>query len=86
MSRGDLKTPYTDAVADTPSGASSGGGTSGGYDLDGGRKETENLSALPPLQTTVSPGEGDPGPNTQVPWPPLTGMHSIPTKGVGTGD
>lgn len=85
MARGDLQTPYRDAVMPTPSGSSSGNGTSGGFDFPDGRKESPNsISGLPALQTTVNPGEGAPGVDTQIPMPPVESPGTIPTSGVGT--
>ncbi len=84
MARGDLQTPYSGAVAPTPSGASDGGGTSGGFDFPDGRKETANMSGLPALQTTVNPGEGAPGVDSQIPMPPVQSPGTIPTSGVGS--
>lgn len=81
---GDLQTPWTDCPAPTQSGADSGGrDVSGGFDLTDGRKETENLSGLPPLQTTVNPtGEGNPGTGGQVPMAPVSSPGTIPTSGT----
>lgn len=78
-SRDGLQTPFDDAVAPTPSGAMSGGGTSGGWDLEGGQKESANMSGLPPLPTTVSI-EGAPGVGAQIPWAPVDSPGTIPTK------
>jgi hypothetical protein len=65
----DFQTPFTNPIAPTPSGAQSGsGGTSGGYDFPGGRKESSNMSGLPALPTTVSLPEA-PGADASVPMP-----------------
>lgn len=81
---GDLQTPFTAPTCPTPSGAGNGGGTSGGFDMgDGSQKETANLSGLPPLQTTVNPGEGAPGVGAQIPMPPVASPGTIPSSGAG---
>lgn len=74
---GDLQTPYTDPVCSTPSGSATGGvDQSGGLDLgDGTRKETANMSGLPPLPATYNPGPGTPG--AQVPVPPVASPGTI---------
>lgn len=79
MERDGLQTPYDNAVAPTPGGGASGsGGTRGGVDLgEGSAKETANMSSLPPLETTVGLGEGDPGASGQVPMPPVASPGTI---------
>lgn len=79
----DFRTTFQDPSCPTPSGsASGGGGTSGGYDLTDGRKETANMSGLPALPTTVGIGDGDPGIG-QIPEPPVASPGTIPSKGFG---
>lgn len=76
--RGDLQTPYDNAACPTPSGAMSGGGTSGGFDMPDGQKESANsVSGLPALQTTVALEGGDPGPSGQVPMPPVASPGTL---------
>lgn len=75
---GDLQTPLTNPIASTPSGAADGGGTSGGWDLPDGRKESANLGGIPALPTTVAV-DGAPGPDGQVAWPPVASPGTIPT-------
>lgn len=83
--RGDIQTPYDDAIMDTPSGAADGGGTSGGYDFPDGRKESPNsVSGLAALPTTVNPGEDAPGIGATIGMPPVEGLGTIPSKGIGT--
>lgn len=84
MARGDIQTPYDDAVVPTPDGSASGGNdVTGGFDLPDGRKETPNMSSLPPLITTVNPtGEGNPGTDGQVDMPPVSSPGTIPTGEV----
>ena len=76
----DLQTPFSDAVAPTPDGSVSGGAqVSGGYDLADGRKETANMSGLPPLPQTYDVGAGNPGTNAQITMPPVASPGTIPT-------
>lgn len=76
---GDLQTPFSDAVAPVATGAQSGSGTSGGFDLGAGTpKETANsVSGLPAQVTTVGLGDGDPGAGGQVPMPPVASPGTI---------
>ena len=78
---GDLQTPFSSPACPTPSGAAAGGGTSGGYDLPDGRKETPNMGAIPLLPTTVDVN-GAPG-ASQVEWPPVASPGTIPTGETG---
>ena len=87
--RGDLQTPYSDAIMPTPSGAADGGGTSGGFDFPDGRKESPNaVSGLAALPTTVNPtdnlGGASPGIGDVIGMPPVEGLGTIPSKGIGT--
>lgn len=79
MKRGDIQTPFDNAVAPVSSGAMSGAGTSGGFDLgEGTQKETPNtVSGLPVQVTTVGLGEGDPGPSGQIPMPPVASPGTL---------
>lgn len=71
--RGPLQTPFEEAVASSPSGAPSGGGVTGGFEMgEGSQKETPNsLSGLPTQVTTFDVGEGS-ARGTQVPMPPVS--------------
>lgn len=78
--RGPIQTPFDNAVAPTPAGAPSAG-TSGGFDLVDGQKETANSqSGLPLQQTTMSLPGGDPGPSGQVDMPPVASPGTIHTE------
>lgn len=81
--RSGLQTPYSDAVAPTPSGAADGQGTSGGFDFPDGRSETPNSSGLPLLPTTVNPGQGAPGVGASIGMPPVDSPGTIPTSKPG---
>lgn len=83
--RGDLQTPFADAVGPTPSGSGDGIATSGGFDFPGGKSESPNLSSLPLLPTTYTPDEGAPGVNDVIGMPPVDSPRTIPTKGM-TGE
>lgn len=79
--RSGIQTPFDKAVCPTPSGAPSGGGTSGGFDLPDGQKETANSeSGLPAQPTTVALQGGDPGPSGQVDMPPVASPGTIHTS------
>lgn len=80
--RGDLQTPYFDAIMPTPSGAADGGGTSGGFVFPDGKEETENMSGLPKLPTTVNPGDGAPGVDSVIGMPPVDSPGTIPSSGA----
>ncbi len=85
MKRGELQSPFDDAVVETPSGASSGmAGVTGGFELADGKKETPNSeSGLPPrIDVFTIPG-GDPGAGGQVDMPPVASPGTIPTGGTG---
>jgi len=79
--RAGIQTPYDNAVCPTPSGSMDGGGTSGGFDLVDGQKETANSqSGLPMQPTTVALQGGDPGPGGQVDMPPVASPGTIHTS------
>lgn len=81
--RGDLQTLYNDAACPTPGGDSSGGGTSGGFALDGGAKETANsMSGMPAQQTTVEVSGGSNAPGSQVPMPPVASPGTFKAEAV----
>lgn len=80
--KSDLQTPFADpGMASAPSGSDTGGGgTSGGFSFPDGQQETANMSGLPALPTTVSPGAGDPGIGAVIGMPPLASPGTIPTS------
>lgn len=79
----DFKPMFEQPACPTPSGSAAGGtDLSGGYDLTDGRKETPNMSGLPPLPTIMNPGEGDPG-QSQVAEPPVASPGTLPSSGAG---
>lgn len=55
----DLQTPFQNPIAPVSSGARDGQGTSGGFDIPDGRKETPNgMSGLPVQPTTFDIPDG----------------------------
>lgn len=71
MARGDLQTPYNDAVMPTPdAGASGGGGLTSGYPLEGGREASPNSeSGVPNPPQVYTLDQGGPSYGAQIPMP-----------------
>lgn len=78
----DLQSPFENPAMSAPSGAGDGIDVSGGYDLADGKKESANLSALPPLPTTYDVQGGGPGTFGQVDMPPVASPGTFKAEGV----